>query len=97
MADHAAGGGIGRFLTPADAAEILNVPLSTVLALVDSGELAAIRVGTAGRVRIERTMLDAYVDAMYEESRRRNLWQQAEFAGIPEIADGRLMGSPDDE
>jgi excisionase family DNA binding protein len=82
---------LGRFLTAADAAEILNVDLGTVLDLVNSNELPAIRVGRAGQVRIERAVLESYISALYEESRRRGLWQQSEFASLPELSDGRIL------
>jgi excisionase family DNA binding protein len=82
---------IGRFLTAADAAEVLNVELTTVLELVDTGELPAIRVGRAGQVRIERAVLESYISALYEESRRHSLWQQSDFATLPELSDGRIL------
>ncbi|MCX7521093.1 helix-turn-helix domain-containing protein [Microbacterium sp. STN6] len=81
---------LGRFLTVADAAEILNVSPDDVLAIVQSGELPAIRIGTTGKWRIERNVLEAYIDAMYEESRRASLWQQSDFASIPELSGGRI-------
>ena len=48
---------IGRFLTVADAAEILAVEVAVVDDLIRSGELPAIRVGASGPWRIERTQL----------------------------------------
>ncbi len=75
-----------RFLTLADTAEVLNISLGQAYALVRSGELPAIKVGGAGRWRVERTVLESYIDAMYEESRRRNLWNQADFADVAEFS-----------
>jgi DNA binding domain, excisionase family len=78
-----------RFLTLADTAEILAVEASDVMSLVTSGELPAIRVG--GRWRVERTVLEAYIEAMYEESRRRALWAQSDFANLPELSGGTII------
>lgn len=84
---------LGRFLTVADTAEILNVAPADVLALVRSSELPAIRVGSAGKWRIERAVLESYIEAMYEESRRRSLWEQSDFANIPELSGGKIIPS----
>lgn len=84
---------LGRFLTVADAAEILNVLPADVLTIVNSGELPAIKLGATGKWRIERVVLEAYIDAMYEESRRRSLWQQSDFANIPELSGGKIIRS----
>lgn len=80
-----ASSGLGRFLTLADTAEVLNISASQAYALVRSGELPAIKVGGSGHWRVEREVLEAYIAGKYEETRRRNLWNQAEFADIPEL------------
>ena len=59
-----------RFLTLTDVADILNISASQTYALVRTGELPAIKVGGRGQWRVERTMLEAYVERMYEETRR---------------------------
>ena len=83
---------LGRFLTIADTAELLNISASRAYALVRSGELPAIKIGgsghgtgTGGQWRVERDVLEGYIAGKYEENRRRNLWNQAEFADIPEL------------
>jgi excisionase family DNA binding protein len=78
-------GALGRFLTLADTAEILNISASQAYALVRSGELPAIKVGGSGHWRIERDRLEDYIAAKYEENRRRGLWHQAEYADVPEL------------
>lgn len=78
----------GRFLTIADVAEILNISASQAYSLVRSGELPAIKVGAAGYWRVERTVLESYIDAKYEESRRHGLWTQSQFSDIPELSFG---------
>ena len=86
---------LGRFLTLADTAELLNISASQAYALVRSGELPAIKIGgsghgagghgAGGHWRVERAVLEGYIAGKYEENRRRNLWNQAEFADIPEL------------
>ena len=91
MNDSATPDRLGRFLTLADTAEILNVSARQVYALVRSGELPAIKVGASGHWRIERRVLESYIEAMYEESRRLALWNQSEIAPLPELVDGRIV------
>jgi excisionase family DNA binding protein len=86
------GNALGRFLTLADVAEVLNISSGAAYALVRSGELPAIKVGRHGRWRIERTVLESYIEAKYEEARRSNAWREAEFDGVLEPT----FGSPDE-
>ncbi len=76
---------IARFLTITDTAEVLNVSVSQAYSLVRSGELPAIRIGSRGQWRIEREVLESYIEAKYEESRRASLWNQSDFANIAEF------------
>lgn len=76
---------LGRFLTLADTADVLAISVNQAYALVRSGELAAIKVGSAGHWRIEVSVLQDYIDAKYEENRRRGLWRQAAYADILEL------------
>jgi excisionase family DNA binding protein len=80
--------GLGRFLTLADTAEVLSISTKQAYALVRSGELPAIKVGASGQWRIERTVLESYIEAMYEETRRMNLWHQSDYANIAEFSLG---------
>jgi excisionase family DNA binding protein len=82
---------LGRFLTAGDVARILNVELGDVAELVRTGQLPAIRIGRPGRLRVERDVLESYIQAMYEESRRTSLWEQSQFANLPELAGGRVV------
>lgn len=82
MNDVTASDDFGRFLTLADTAQILNVSLTQAYAVVRSGELPAIKVGSSWRV--ERAVLESYIEAMYEATRRMNLWNQSEFADLSE-------------
>lgn len=81
------GDALGRFLTIADTAEVLNLSAAQVYALVRSGELPAIKI--AANWRIERVMLESYIEGKYEEARRIGLWNQAEFTEQPEYLFGR--------
>lgn len=74
--------GLGRFLTIADTAELLALSAAEVHQLVTSGELPAIRLGTQGQWRIERTVLEGFIEGKYEEARRLSLWNQADFTGV---------------
>jgi excisionase family DNA binding protein len=87
----AAPGSIGRFLTLADTADLLNISLSQAYALVRSGELPAIKVGGNGHWRIEREQLEAYIASRYEETRRHALWNQSDYANIPELTGDRFI------
>jgi excisionase family DNA binding protein len=79
----------GRFLTLADTAEVLNISAAQAYALVRSGELPAIKVGSHGHWRVERTVLESYIEAMYEEVRRLSLWNQSDYANnVSELSIG---------
>lgn len=82
---------LGRFLTVAETAEVLRVSASQAYALVRSGELPAIRIGAARHWRVERTELEAYIQARYEEERRVANWNQSEWAIVPELRSGPLL------
>lgn len=75
-----------RFLTLAEAADLLNISLGFAYSLVRSGELPAIRLGRSGRWRVECDVLESYIEAKYEESRRRSLWAESDLASILELA-----------
>jgi excisionase family DNA binding protein len=81
-----AAGSLGRFLTLADTAEVLNISLNQAYVLVRSGELPAIKIGGKGQWRVERSVLESYIEAKYEEARRLSLWNQSDYANIPELA-----------
>lgn len=77
---------IGRFLTVADAAELLAVDVATVDELIRSGELPAIRVGSTGPWRVERVQLEVWIEEQYEQTRRHAVWNQGEFANVVELS-----------
>lgn len=84
---------LGRFLTLADAAEVLNISVHEVRDLVMGGEIAAIRVGTGGPWRIERVELENYINGLYEQARRHLLWNQSDQASIAELQAGDIRAA----
>ena len=57
-----------RFLTITDVAEVLNVSSAQVYALVRSGDLPSIKVGGRGQYRVERELLEDYIQRLYAET-----------------------------
>lgn len=57
-----------RFLTLGDVAETLNISASQTYALVRSGELKGIQIGGRNQWRVERSMLEAYIDEAYRRT-----------------------------
>ncbi|WP_322745114.1 helix-turn-helix domain-containing protein [Gulosibacter molinativorax] len=66
-------------------ADILNVELDVARELVESGELAAIRIGQVGQWRVEQRALEDYVQDQYERQRREARFAESEFDDIPEL------------
>lgn len=91
MNDSVSSESVGRFLTVGDTAALLNISAAEALDLVRTGELPAIRIGRPGLWRVERIVLESYIEAKYEEARRMSLWQQSDFANIPELSGGRII------
>jgi len=80
---------VGRFLTIADTAEVLAITPADVLELVRSGELIAITVGRAS-LRVERVVLEEYIEARYEDARRGTLWDGAPDPTVTDLTAGRV-------
>lgn len=91
MTDFVPSDALGRFLTLGDTAELLNVSAAEALDLVRTGELPAIQIGTGRMWRVERTVLESYIEAKYEEARRIALWEQSDFANLPELSAGQII------
>jgi len=83
---------LGRFLTLTDVAEVLSLSAAEVLALVRSGELSAIRLGTIGQWRVEKSVLESFIADKYDESRRLALWNEAQYADVAELFGERRGG-----
>ncbi|MFT4300052.1 MAG: helix-turn-helix domain-containing protein [Aeromicrobium sp.] len=54
-----------RFLTLPDVAEVLNVTVRQVYALVRSGDLRGIQIGGRGQWRVEQVELEDYIQRQY--------------------------------
>ncbi len=80
---------LGRFLTITDVAEVLSLSAGEVLALVRSGELPAIRLGSIGQWRIEQRVLESFIADKYDETRRIALWNEAQYADVAELFGAR--------
>lgn len=57
-----------RFLTLTDVSEILNISLSQTRALVRTGELKGIQIGGRNQWRVESSMLEQYIQTMYQKT-----------------------------
>ncbi len=84
----------GRFLTLTDVAEVLALTAAEVVALVRSGELPAIRLGSIGQWRVEQAVLASFIADKYEEARRMSVWHDAQTADVAELfGERRFRGS----
>lgn len=59
-----------RFYGLADVAEILNISLAQVYALVRRGDLPAIKIGGRGQWRVEHTELENYIANAYQSTKQ---------------------------
>jgi excisionase family DNA binding protein len=57
-----------RFLQLPDVAEILDISMSQVLALVRRGDVRAVKIGGRGQWRVETAELEAYIQRCYAET-----------------------------
>lgn len=80
---HNGGVATQRFLSAADAAELLGVEPRDVIELVRAGSLPGIRV--AGGWRIEESALQAWIDEQYEVERRAALWHESQDASVQDL------------
>ena len=74
-----------RFFPIDDVARMLSLDVGAVEELVESGELPAVRLGPLAEWRIEQRVLDDYLEAKYEETRRTALWRGFDFASVAEL------------
>lgn len=74
-----------RLFTPAQVAEMLQLPVDEVIALVLDGRLRGMRVGSPARWRVEADSVEGYLDDQAEEARRMALWRESNAASFPEL------------
>jgi excisionase family DNA binding protein len=84
-----------RLLAPAQVAELLDVSVDDVLALVHQGLLRGVRVGDPARWRVEEESVGHYLDDQAEEARRMALWRQSNAASFPELWGRGPVRNPD--
>lgn len=58
-----------RFLALPEVAEVLNISVAQVYALVRRGDLPAIKIGGRGQWRVEGSALETFISAAYESTR----------------------------
>lgn len=75
-----------RFLQLPDVAEILDISMSQVLALVRRGDLRAVKIGGRGQWRVEVDELEAYIQRCYAETDA--LVARQELGGLSEASLG---------
>jgi excisionase family DNA binding protein len=73
-------GGQPRFLTLIDVAEVLNISVAQVRALLHRGDLKGIQIGGRGIWRVEDRELEAYIQRQYDaaEASRSPRGQEAD-------------------
>lgn len=74
-----------RFLAPAQVAEMLQLDVDDVVALVNEGQLRGAKIGSPARWRIDAASIEEYLTARVEDARRSALWQQSQVASFPEL------------
>ncbi len=83
-----------RFLLLADVAEQLNINVRHARALVQTGELPAIKVGGRGQWRVEASEFEAYIQRKYAETKALLEERGTLGRSVEEVAAG---GAEDDE
>ncbi|WP_259460023.1 helix-turn-helix domain-containing protein [Microbacterium sp. AG1240] len=84
-----------RMLAPSQVAELLDVTVEEVIALVHDGRLRGARVGTPARWRVDADSVEGYLDDQAEEARRIALWRQSNAASFPELWGRGSVRNPD--
>lgn len=63
-------GPASRFYNLGEVAEVLNISVKQVYALVRRGELPAIKIGGRGQWRVEAAELEKYIRAAYQSTKQ---------------------------
>lgn len=74
-----------RYVSPAQVAELLDLTVADVMALIHDGRLRGARLGASCQWRIEESSVADYLDDQREEARRIALWRQSNTASFPEL------------
>jgi len=84
-----------RLLTPAQVAEMLQIAVDEVVALVMEGQLRGLKAGSPARWRVDADSVEAYLDDRSEEARRMALWRESNAASFPELWGRGTVRNPD--
>lgn len=76
---------VPQYLAPAQVAELLQLTVDEVIALVQDGRLRGAQLGSPARWRIEESSIEGYLAEQSEMSRRMALWRQSQTASFPEL------------
>ncbi|WP_293697506.1 helix-turn-helix domain-containing protein [uncultured Agrococcus sp.] len=74
---------VERHFSPSDVAELLQLEVSEVFELIDTGELPAVKI--SGKVRVSGSALEQLLEHRQEAQRRASLWQQSQTASIADL------------
>lgn len=84
-----------RLLTPAQVAEMLQIAVDEVIALVIDGRLRGLKAGSPARWRVDADSVAAYLDDQAEDARRMALWRESNAASFPELWGRGTVRNPD--
>lgn len=76
---------IPQHLAPAQVAELLQLSVDEVVALIHDGSLRGSQLGSPPRWRIEQSSIEEHLAEQSEISRRMALWRQSQAASFPEV------------
>lgn len=74
-----------RMLTPAQVAEMLQLEVDEVVALILDGRLRGARLGSPLAWRVEADSVEDYLDEQAEDARLHALWRESNAASFPEL------------
>ncbi|QRY41670.1 helix-turn-helix domain-containing protein [Microbacterium hominis] len=84
-----------RLLAPAQVAEMLQLAVDEVIALVVDGRLRGVRAGSPPRWRVDADSVAEYLDDQAEDARRMALWRESNAASFPELWGRGTVRNPD--
>lgn len=72
-------------LAPAQVAEMLQIDVDEVVALILDHRLDGMKVGSPARWRVRADSVEDYLDEQSEQARRSALWHESNAASFPEL------------
>lgn len=77
-----------RHVSPAQVAELLDLAVDDVIALILNGSLRGACIGSVPQWRIAEASVAEYLEGQREQARRMALWRQSNAASFPELWGG---------